>query len=92
VYLVEKRMGIERSHSYFLDVLFPREESGVAPRVSIWQLFRMLLLHQNDRTRALSSLSTLHTHMALKPNNKWSGSALFYTSIKQKMEQPRSTC
>jgi hypothetical protein len=32
----------------------------------------------------------LHTHMTLQPNNERSGSVLFYSSTKQKMERFRS--
>ena len=48
---------------------------------------------ERSRGREHSPLSTpLNSHMALQPNNKLSGSALFYSSTKQKMKRFCSTC
>lgn len=44
----------------------------------------MLMLHQNDRMKALSSLFSLHTNMALQPNKKQRASTPFSSQTKNR--------
>jgi hypothetical protein len=92
VCLIEERRGMKRLHSYFFDVWLP------------WRRAERLLESINSKylgcsrstktTRCECShpFPPLNSHMALQPNNKRSGSALFYSSTKQKMEWFRSAC
>jgi hypothetical protein len=74
---------MKRLHSYFLYVWFPTKEKR--------NDFGVKYLESSRSTKTTgpkcSLPSPIHGHMALKPYNERSGSALFYSSTKQKIEQ-----
>jgi hypothetical protein len=83
---------MERLYSYFFYIWLP------------WRRAERLLKSINNKYLGCSRSTKmtgyershpspqLNSHMALQPKNKRSGSALFYSSTKQKMERFRSAC
>jgi hypothetical protein len=85
---------MERLHSYFLMFGFiggERSGSWCLYMVNIWDVLAPPKRPDASAQRSPPS-PPLHSHMALQPNNERSGSALFYSSTKQKMERFRSAC
>jgi hypothetical protein len=96
--LVEERRGMERLHSYFFDVWLPwrraeRFLESINSKYLGCSRSTKTIRCERSRGRKRSHPSPpRNSHMALQPNNKWSGSALFYSSTKQKMKWFRSAC
>ena len=89
---------MERLHSYFFDVWLPwRRAERLLESINSKYLGCSRSTKttgcERSRVRERSYPSPpLNSHMTLQPNNKRSGSALFYSSTKQKMEWFRSAC
>jgi hypothetical protein len=81
---------MERLHSYFFDVWLPWRR---AERLLKFINSKYLECSRSTKTTGCEHSHPsppLNSHMALQPNNKRNGSALFYSSTKQKMERFRS--
>jgi hypothetical protein len=82
---------MERLHSYLFDVWFSwrrveRLLKSINDKYLGYSRSTKTTGCEPSRGRERSPLSTpLNSHMTLQPNNKLSGSALFYSSTKQKM-------
>jgi hypothetical protein len=87
---------MERLHSYFFMFGFQRRraecllESIYGKYLECSRSTKTIECERSCGHERSPPSPPLHTHMTLQPNNKRSGSALFYSSTKQKMERFRS--
>jgi hypothetical protein len=90
---------MERFHSYlflfFFMFGFQRRmewllESIYGKYLGCSHFIRTTRFECSRRRECFPPFLSLHTYIALQPNNEWSGSTLFYSLTKQKMERFRS--
>jgi hypothetical protein len=98
VCLVEERRGMDRLHFNFFHVWLPWRraerllESTNSKYLGCSRSTKTTGCERSHGRERSHPSPPLNSHMALQPNNKRSGSTLFYSSTKQKMERFCSAC